>query len=140
MEEAICFGWIDTTVKRIDEDKYMRRFSKRNNNSKWSDNTLGYAKQLIKQDKMTKEGLKFYELGRKRPTHDHGVPKNPNMPDELKNKLATNKKIQAVFDAFPPSKKKMLYRWILGGKLPETRDKRIKTIYEAIKYEKSKII
>jgi uncharacterized protein YdeI (YjbR/CyaY-like superfamily) len=44
MEEAICFGWIDTTIKRLDNDQYIRYFAKRNKNSKWSDNTLSYAK------------------------------------------------------------------------------------------------
>ena len=44
IEEAICFGWIDTIIKKLDDDRYLRNFSRRNNNSKWSDNTLGYAK------------------------------------------------------------------------------------------------
>lgn len=56
MEEAICFGWIDTTLKSLDEDRYVRRFSKRNKNSTWSDNTIGYGKQLIKEGRMTPEG------------------------------------------------------------------------------------
>ena len=40
MKTAICFGWIDTTVKRIDEDRYAITYVKRNKNSKWSINTL----------------------------------------------------------------------------------------------------
>jgi hypothetical protein len=55
MEEAICFGWIDTTVKRIDEDIYQRSFVKRNKNSRWSTATLGYAADLIKRKKRIKE-------------------------------------------------------------------------------------
>ena len=140
IEEAICFGWIDTTVQRLDEDRYIRRFSKRNNNSTWSYNTLGYAKQMIKEGKMSKEGLKFYELGLKKLPHDHDIPKNPTQPLELKKELAKSKKVLIAFDSFAPSKKKMLYRWILSGKLPETRKKRIKRIYEAVKSGKDKII
>ena len=49
MEEAICFGWIDTTVNRLDEERYMQRFSKRSKNSRWSKNTLSYAKKLIEE-------------------------------------------------------------------------------------------
>src|SRR6266403_719942 len=52
IEEAICYGWIDTTIKRIDEDTFVRNFSRRNTSSKWSDNTLGYAKLLIKAGRM----------------------------------------------------------------------------------------
>jgi uncharacterized protein YdeI (YjbR/CyaY-like superfamily) len=84
MEEAICFGWIDTTIKRLNKDTYIRRFARRNDKSKWSDNTLSYAKELIKNGKMTEHGLHFYRAGLQRPTHDAGIPKNPDMPDELK--------------------------------------------------------
>ncbi len=133
MEEAICFGWIDTTIKRLDENKYIRTFSKRNKNSKWSDNTLGYAKELLKQKKLTPVGLKFYKEGLKRPTLDSEIPKNPNMPIELKKALNKNKKAEKNFEKFPPSTKKMLYRWILSGKLKETRIKRIKSIVEKAK-------
>jgi uncharacterized protein YdeI (YjbR/CyaY-like superfamily) len=126
MEEAICFGWIDTTIKKLDEDRYIRSFVKRNQNSKWSDNTLRYGKELIKDGKMTPTGLKFYKEGLKKPTHDAGIPKNPNMPAELKKALDKNKKAKDSFDKFTPSSKKMIYRWILRGKREETRTKRIK--------------
>ena len=133
MEEAICFGWIDTTVKRLDENRYIRNFSKRNKNSKWSDNTLGYAKNLIKRGKMTSVGLKFYKEGLKKPTHDFGIPKNPDMPIELKRALNKNKKAKYNFDKFSSSSKRMLYRWILRGKREATKTKRIKLIIDRAK-------
>src|SRR3990167_4363733 len=52
MEEAICFGWIDTTIKRIDEDRYIRYFAKRNKNGKWSKATQRYARELVKRKLM----------------------------------------------------------------------------------------
>jgi len=131
IEEAICFGWIDTTIKRIDEDTFMRRFSKRTQSSKWSDNALSYAKRLVQEGKMAPEGLRFYELGLAKPTHDHGIPKNPPMPLELKEALSKNKKANENFEKFPPSTKKMLYRFILRGKLQATRSKRIAGIVGA---------
>jgi uncharacterized protein YdeI (YjbR/CyaY-like superfamily) len=130
MEEAICFGWIDTTVKRLDENRYIRTFSRRNKNSKWSNNTLSYAKDLIKRGKMTSEGLKFYKEGLKKPTHDFGIPKSPDMPVELKKALDKDQKAKDNFKNFSASVKKMLYRWILRGKRDETRAKRIKLIVE----------
>ncbi len=125
IEEAICFGWIDTTIKRLDEDTFLRNFSKRNHNSKWSDNTLRYARELIKKGLMAEEGMKFYTLGAAKPTHDHGIPKNPDMPPELIRALSKNKKAKENFDKFPPSAKKTFYRWLLRAKLPETRNKRV---------------
>jgi uncharacterized protein YdeI (YjbR/CyaY-like superfamily) len=128
IDEAIAHGWIDTTIRRIDEDTFERNFSKRNHNSTWSNNTLRYAKELIKKGRMTEEGMKYYRLGRKKPTHDHGIPKNPDMPEELKDAFNKNTKAKKAFAAFPPSTKRMFYRWLLSGKLPETRKKRVKKI------------
>lgn len=127
MDEAICFGWIDTTVKRLDKDIYIRTFSRRNKNSKWSDNTLSYAKDLIKRGKMTPTGLKFYKEGLKKPTHDHGIPKNPDMPIELKQALSKDKLAKDNFEKFSASVKRTFYRWILRAKLNKTRMNRINT-------------
>jgi uncharacterized protein YdeI (YjbR/CyaY-like superfamily) len=138
MEEAICFGWIDTTLRRLDENRYQRNFVRRNSNSKWSDNTLSYAKKLIEEGKMTPAGLKFYEEGLKKPTHDHGIPKNPNMPNDLKKALKKDKLVWKNFEKFSPSAKKMLYRWILRAKMKATREKRIKEVVKRTK-EKKKV-
>jgi uncharacterized protein YdeI (YjbR/CyaY-like superfamily) len=133
MEEAICFGWIDTTIHRIDENRYIRRFVKRNENSKWSDNTLGYAKDLLKRGRMSKEGVKYYKMGLKKPRHYDGIPKNPDMPSELKSELEKNGKVKKAFEGYSPSRKRMYYRWILSGKMSETRKKRIGMIVDEIK-------
>ncbi len=132
IEEAICFGWIDTTIKRIDEHTFLRNFSKRTGASRWSDNTLRYARDLIKKGLMTREGMKFYRLGLAKPTHDHGIPKNPEMPDELKKALSGNEQAGENFQSLSPSLKRTYYRWILRAKLPETRDKRIKQIVRSV--------
>ena len=133
MEEAICFGWIDTTVNRLDEERYIRNFSKRNKNSRWSNNTLQYGKELIKQGKMTPAGLKFYREGLKRPTHDAGIPKNPEMPNELKEALDRDDQAKENFGKFSASAKRMIYRWILRGKREQTRIKRINVTVEKAK-------
>lgn len=125
INEAICFGWIDTTIKRIDEDTFVRHFSRRSEKSKWSDNTLKYAKELIAAGKMSQEGIRFYTLGAARPTHDHGIPKNPDIPVELKRALAKNAKAKKNYQTFAPSMKRMLHRWILRGVQSATREKRV---------------
>jgi uncharacterized protein YdeI (YjbR/CyaY-like superfamily) len=128
VEQAICYGWIDTTIKRLDDDRFIRHFSKRTKNSSWSRNTLSYAQKLVKEGRMQEQGLHFYELGLKKKTHDHGIPENPDQPIELKEALSNNKKAETVFNALPPSTKKMVYRWFLHAKRPETRAKRINQI------------
>ena len=61
---------------------------------------------------MTKAGLHFYKLGLAKPTHDHGIPKDPPMPGELDAALAKNIRAHAAFATFPPSSKRAIYRWI----------------------------
>ena len=136
MEEAICFGWIDTTIKRKDDKQFIRYFCRRNKNSKWSDNTLSYAKQLAKEKRMTPTGMKFYKEGLSKPTHDHGIPKNPSMPTELSKALKKNKTAFSNFKKFPPSHTRMIYRWLLSAKLEETKRNRIKKIVDAAKQNK----
>ena len=133
MEEAICFGWIDTRIDRIDDNQFIRNFSRRNKNSKWSYNTLSYAKQLVKEKKMTPIGMKFYKEGLSKPTHDHGIPKNPSMPDEISKVLKKNKDALKNFKSFSPSYKRTIYRWFLSAKRDETKIKRIKKIFESSK-------
>lgn len=127
MKEAICFGWIDTTAKRVDEDRWSIRYRKRTPNSNWSYNTLRYARELMKKGLMSPEGIKWYKQGLNKKPHDFGIPSNPEMPSELKKELEKkkNKKAMERFEKLSPSVKKTYYRWVLRAKLPETRRKRI---------------
>ena len=132
MKVAISFGWIDTTAKRVDEDRWSINYKKRNKNSKWSYNTLKYGKELIKQGKMHPQGLKFYKEGLKKPPHDYGIPDNPYMPLELRQDIEKNKGLMEKFDKIAPSMKKMYYRWIIRAKRPETKEKRIKEVVKRV--------
>ena len=135
MHEAICWGWIDTTVNRMDSERYLINYVRRNEkSSRWSDNTQRYARELIKQGLMSPHGLKMFELGLKKPTHDSGIPKNPDAPKDLleelnkkKNKIVLNK-----FNSLAPSYKRVYFRWIERAKLKETRERRIKEVIRMI--------
>ena len=83
LEEALCFGWVDTTVKRLDEDKYGRHFVKRKETANWSKNTLSYAEVLLKNKKMSAYGKKMYLLGKKKKAIDHDIPDSPEIPADL---------------------------------------------------------
>ena len=133
MEEAICYGWIDTIVKRIDDDRYTRCFVRRNKKSRWSNATQGYARDLIKKGKMTRAGLHAYKHGLKFPVIDHGLPKNPDVPESLAKALEKNKIAKKNFHNFAPSYRRFYIYWIENAKRPETKDRRIKEVVKRAK-------
>ncbi len=126
MDEAICFGWIDTIVKRIDDEKSAIFFSKRNSRSKWSINTLSYAKKLIKKGRMTEAGMKAYKEGLKRPLTGHNLAANPDVPPDLEKILKKNAGAAEYFYNLAPSHRKVYIYWIEKAVRKETRIKRIK--------------
>lgn len=132
MEEAICFGWIDTTIKSRDNDSFIRRFARRTDKSKWSDNTLSYAKRLLAEGKMSPEGVKRYKEGLSRPTHDHGIPRDPNVPKKLEKELRDGG-LWKKFEATAPSYRRTYLRWLLRAKGEDTKKKRIKAIVRLVK-------
>ncbi len=133
MEDAICFGWIDTTVKRVDDDTYANCFVKRNKNSRWSNSTLAIARKMIAEKKMSVAGLEAYKAGLKKPVIDHNLPRNPKVPIELKKLLDRNKKAKENFDNFALSYKRMYIYWIETAKRKETRDNRVKEVFKRAK-------
>lgn len=131
MEEAICYGWIDTTVKRIDEDKYGRYFVRRKESANWSKNTLSYGAALLKDGQMSAFGKKMFLLGKKKGAMDADVPEKLEIPEDLKKAFAKNKKAKSGFEAYSPSVRKAHLRWLFSAKREETRLKRIALLVSA---------
>jgi uncharacterized protein YdeI (YjbR/CyaY-like superfamily) len=125
MDEAICFGWIDTTLNKIDDDRYAVKYVKRNKNSRWSNATLSHAKRLIDSKKMTKAGLAAYKQGLKKPVIDHGLSRNPPIPADLRKALSKNKTAEKNFKAFAPSTRRYYIWGIMRAVREETKKKRI---------------
>lgn len=131
MKEAICFGWIDTTIKRLDENQYIRYFRRRTDKSTWSHNTLKYAKELLAQNRLSPEGLRRYREGLNKKTIDHDIPKNPNTPKDVKIELEKNNLLKE-FKNISKSQKKMHLRHILKAKTQKTRKTRINQLINLI--------
>jgi len=137
VEEALCFGWIDSTVKRVDDEIYVQRFTPRKKNSNWSDLNKKRARNLIKSGKMTDAGMilirdDLWEKEGARPVKA----KTEEVPQALTDALAKNPEASATFNFLAPSYRKMYILWISSAKQEITRMKRID---EAIGYlEKGK--
>lgn len=127
VEEALCFGWIDSIKKKRDEDSSIQFFSKRKPKSSWSKSNRDRVKKLVKQGLMTPAGQAMIDLAKKNGswTASIGIEKII-IPSDLKQIFDKKPKALGYFERFPPSSKQLILRWILAAKTPETRLKRIR--------------
>jgi uncharacterized protein YdeI (YjbR/CyaY-like superfamily) len=130
VEEALCYGWIDTTVKRIDEEIYMQKFTPRNKKSMWSKLNKQRVGKMIKAGKMRKPGMDKVNEAKRNGEWDaaSSVKDEIPMPTELVQALAKNKKAEENFYNFAPSYRRNYIGWVAAAKRSETRDKRIKEV------------
>jgi uncharacterized protein YdeI (YjbR/CyaY-like superfamily) len=127
VEEALCFGWIDSKGNKRDEESYYLYFAPRNPKSKWSKINKKRVESLISRGLMTPAGLKMITLARETGTWDALTDiDNIVVPDDLNEMLRKNKKAFEYFEAFPPSSRRIILEWISNAKRPETRQKRIR--------------
>jgi uncharacterized protein YdeI (YjbR/CyaY-like superfamily) len=134
VEEALCFGWIDGIMKRIDDRKHVIRFSPRRKGSVWSEINIDRVNKLIKEGKMTEAGLvKFKELDKERISPNRGT--EQEIPDFVIKGLKKNKKAWKKFNEMAPSHQRQYAWWIADAKKEETRERRLKKAVDMIENE-----
>jgi uncharacterized protein YdeI (YjbR/CyaY-like superfamily) len=139
VEEALCFGWIDSIVKKINEEKYVRKFTPRKKSSVWSELNKKRVKKLIKDGRMTEFGLEKITAAKKSGTWNKKTepPKvSCDVPKDFMSALNKNRKAKSNFEKFSPSDKKRYYMWINIAKKKETKDRRIKESIELLSKNK----
>jgi len=134
VKEALCFGWIDSKVKSLDEERYKQIFTPRKPKSVWSKLNKQYIEELTQQGLMTEVGLQKINAAKQ----DGSWTSLDDIealiiPEDLQQALEKNKAAKQNFDQFSNSTKKTILFWIGSAKRPETRLPRIqKTINSAI--------
>jgi uncharacterized protein YdeI (YjbR/CyaY-like superfamily) len=128
VEEAICFGWIDSTVKRLDEEAYAQKFTPRNRNSKWSDLNIRRARKMIAAGLMASAGLAKIDpaLLKRNQVPPRTYPdKNSTIPPFILAGLAADHAAWNYFQTLAPSYCRLYSRWVASAKKEETRQKRL---------------
>ncbi len=127
VEEALCFGWIDSIIKRIDGEMFTRRFSPRKAKSKWSELNKKRARKMIKEALMTKAG--FAAIREAEKSGEWFKTSFPNkqfvVPAFVKEAFAANEKASANFNKLAKSYRKQFIGWIVSAKREATRQKRL---------------
>jgi uncharacterized protein YdeI (YjbR/CyaY-like superfamily) len=134
VEEALCFGWIDSTMRPLDEERYMQLFTPRKPTSEWSKLNKQRVEQLIANGLMTPAGLEKINISKangnwEKIDHVEAL----TVPPDLAKPLAKSKKASAYFDTLKTTNKKYLLHWLNNAKRSETRAKRIEEIMAALK-------
>lgn len=127
VEEAICFGWIDSKMKSIDQEKYILKFTPRKNNSIWAENNKMRANKMIKIGKMTEAGLNKIKEARRSGMWktDYSSKSNLELSSDLRKALIKNQQAWVNFNNFAASYRTMYVYWVNSAKGEETRGKRI---------------
>lgn len=127
VEEALCFGWIDGIVRKIDEERYSHRFTPRKPNSNWSDLNIRLVAKLKTENKMTKQGLEAYKIGmnNKAINDENKRMLVEKLHPEFEEALQLNEKANRNFKNLSPSYKKQFVGWINSAKTQKTIQKRI---------------
>ena len=122
VREALCFGWIDSLIKRVDDDRYTRKFTPRNPSSKWSDINRKRWVELKAAGFLTAAGLAAA------PTGNTYAPLQaiPDLPAYIADALKANPKAWSFFQELAPTYRRHFVIWIHSAKQPETRERRIR--------------
>ena len=122
VREALCFGWIDSLVKRLDDDRYALKVTPRQSTSKWSDINRKRWALLAAAGLLTSAGLAAA------PTNNTYAPRPviPDLPVYIATALKTHSKAWEFFRELAPTYRRDFVVWIHTAQRPETRDRRIR--------------
>ena len=133
VEEALCYGWIDSLVHPIDDSLYRQIFTPRKEKSAWSALNKQRVERLIASRQMTAVGMKMIELAKTNGRWDaHAATDALTMPPELKKALDGNAAAKKNWPAYTESQRKAFLRMVADAKTNETRAKRVARVLEIV--------
>lgn len=123
VDEALCFGWIDSLIRRLDDDRYARKFTPRKPGSKWSTSNRKRFAELQASGRLSSAGLE------RAPTERSGDAPRPslsNVPRYIEQALNSRPAARDYFESLAPSYRRMYIGWIDSAKQQETRNRRLR--------------
>jgi uncharacterized protein YdeI (YjbR/CyaY-like superfamily) len=138
VEEALCFGWIDGKIKRINDEYFIQRYTPRKSGSRWSKYNIERVKRMIDKGRMKPQGMVAYNEIFEKPdlVYENRSSGDPVIPDDLLSALENNTTAYNNFVSFPPSARRLYIEWLNSAKREETRPGRIVKIVLAAEQNK----
>lgn len=133
VEEALCWGWIDSLIRRIDEERYMQKYTPRKPRSTWSKHNVRRVEKMIRSGRMQPAGLELYNYAKDNgllPDMSEDLVKGerifPEAPEFICDALRENPEAERHFNSLAPSYKLQYLGWIMSARKEETRFRRLK--------------
>lgn len=132
VEEALCFGWIDSTVRRLDDERYQQLLTPRKPSSMWSRSNKERVERLLAEGCMTPAGLAAIQAAKANGSWETLTEIDAlTVPDDLAAALAATPGAAEGFSALAASQRKMALYWVGAAKRSETRAARIERVVAA---------
>lgn len=129
VQVALCYGWIDSTVKKMDEERRRQLFSPRKNKSVWSKLNKTHIEKLLKENLIHESGLAKIEIAKQNGSWTSmDAAQDLIIPQDLKLAFEQNKIAYQNYQQFSPSYRKNYLYWLYQAKREETRNNRITQI------------
>jgi uncharacterized protein YdeI (YjbR/CyaY-like superfamily) len=134
VEEALCYGWIDGQLRRLDDQRYLLRFSPRRATSVWSVSNIRRVEELMRSDAMTEPGRTAVAAAKESGQWQAALDRErtDEIPPELERALRREKGALAAYRALPDSVKKRYVYWIQEAKREKTKLRRARQIVTQI--------
>jgi uncharacterized protein YdeI (YjbR/CyaY-like superfamily) len=128
--EALCFGWIDSIARSVDDESHMQRFTPRKNLSNWSAVNIAKVATLRANGRMRPAGEAAFARRRddKTAIYSYEQRKNPQLEPREQAQLEADAAAWAYFSSKPPSYRRPAIWWVISAKKPETRARRLATL------------
>ena len=134
VEEALCFGWIDSIIQKIDENSYARKFNPRRLNSQWSETNKRRVLKVIRDGRMMEAGLAKVTFDVEDVQVSQPKAKRPavEMPESIERALRSNAQAWETFQKISPSLKRNYILWLSNAKKSATFEKRLQLLIEEV--------
>jgi uncharacterized protein YdeI (YjbR/CyaY-like superfamily) len=132
VDQALCFGWIDTRLNRIDEDSHMQRFTPRKPGSNWSKINVEKVARLSEAGLMRPAGIAAYEQRRADKTGVYSFERDQDaaLPPEMEERFKAHAAAWEFFESQAPWYRRTAIHLVVSAKRPETRERRLAQLIE----------
>lgn len=132
LDEALCFGWIDGVVRRLDELSYMQRFTPRRVGSYWSSVNIARAEELEREGRMAPAGLAAFARRDAQKERRYSFENRPReLGPDLLRRFKTDPKAWKFFEAQPPGWRRLAIWRVVSAKQEATRLRRLQQLIDA---------